>query len=238
MRTEGEETIKSPHQARLLPYPPPDPQRTRASMEIYGVETGILSNFHPLAPCMSLLVDCTEMDEKMTVGSNFPRQLHQWTPQTSKRGLIQWGTLISSILRWIPLRISSSLSLLLHQSTFLPQTSLSPAYLSKKVCLGTTYSFNHNESATPQISLVRASTPRQTLGIPSTVRSNCSCSCAGGRRSRCPADQRSPGQRWRPSRDIELGTQSAILGELLTYHRQRIECVLELHGVIKWPLFH
>ena len=125
---------------------------------------------------------------------------------------------------------------------YVPSTDFTFSHLLEqkqiKVCLGTTYSFNHNESATPQISLVRASTPRQTLGIPSTVRSNCSCSCAGGRRSRCPADQRSPGQRWRPSRDIELGTQSAILGELLTYHRQQIECVLELHGVIKWPLFH
>ena len=74
----------------------------------------------------------------MTVGSqhlspssNFPRQIHQWTPQTSKRGLTQWGTLISSISRWIPHRISLSLSPLLLQSTLPPQTSHSPAYLSK-----------------------------------------------------------------------------------------------------------
>ena len=52
-----------------------------------------------------------------------------------------------------------------------------------KVCLRTTHSLNHNESATPQISIVRASMPRQTLSIPPTVRSHRSCSCAGGRRS-------------------------------------------------------
>jgi hypothetical protein len=184
----------------------------------------ILSSFHPLVLCMSLLVGYTEMDGKMTVesqhlspSSNFPRQIHQWTPQISKRGLMQWGTLISSISRWILPRISSSLSPLLHQSTFPPQTSHSPAYLSKKqikVCLRTTYSFDHNESATPQIPIVRASMPRQTLSIPPTVRSDRSCSCAGGRRSCCLADQRSPGQHWRPSRDMELGTQSAVFGEL------------------------